>query len=129
MRTWPWQPTLHLQFHARRSFEMRRHDCEREESPLGWDIPRPDYPDGSGLRERARSDGYEGDQLEAWIRGYKDTFKSEFESAFRTTREMTPGHLLRDWEMDGMTEGRREGERRRACTEFVRGFESGWRDG
>ena len=120
---------LTLRFDARRSVEVRRQDCESGEPPLGWDVPRPDYPDASRLRDRARMDGFEDDALEAWIRGYKQSFKHEFTEAYRTTRDATPGHLVREWELEGLAEGRREGERRRACEDFGRGFETGWRDG
>jgi hypothetical protein len=118
-----------LRFNPRRSVELRPHELGEEESPLGWDEPRPDYPGESSLRDRARNDGYEGDAMDGWIRGYKTTFKSEFQQAFRNTRDMTPGHLLRDWEAEGEIEGRREGRRRRSCDDFVRGFATGWRDG
>ena len=122
-------PVLTLQFSGNRSAQVRRQDCENGAAPLGWDVPRPDYPDAGSLRDRARLAGFEDDALEAWMRGYKTAFKSEFTEAYRTTRDQAPAESVRRWERDGENEGRREGERRRACADFARGYEQGWREG
>lgn len=119
---------VRLQLTHRISHEMDPADCEEHEPPFDRD-PRPNFPDTSDLRQRAREDGFQGDAVEAWLRGYKTLFRSEFSSAYRAQREMVSDRLVREWEDEGEIEGRREGERRRACENFATGYVQGWRDG
>ncbi len=118
-----------LRLPAGRRVSVRPADAERRESPLGWDVPAPDYPDKTTLRNRASLDGHEGDAMNAWIRGYKDGFREEWHQAFLHQRDTVSASLVRTWETDGLAAGRIEGARRRACEDFAAGFAHGFRQG